>query len=59
MFTSTQIGWLKLADDLPRHAEGAPEEIKGWDHPVSECVAEGAALRLLMQCTAPAICDQG
>ncbi len=39
IFTSTQVSWCKLDDDLPRHAEGAPEldkiwvEIEGWTTP--------------------------
>jgi hypothetical protein len=32
MFTSTQIAWLKLADDLPRHAEGAPDMHELWEN---------------------------
>jgi len=30
MFASRQPSWLKLADDLPRHAEGAPEMENLW-----------------------------
>ena len=39
MFTSTQVSWCKMADGLPRHAEGTPEmdklwvELDGWTAP--------------------------
>ena len=29
-FTSSQVGWLKLADDLSRHAEEAPDLSSLW-----------------------------
>ena len=29
-FTSTQVGWCELADNLPRHAESSPELEKLW-----------------------------
>ena len=38
-FTSTQVNWCALDDDLPRHAKGSPElnklwsEIGGWNLP--------------------------
>ena len=39
IFTSSQVSWHEIEDDLPRHAEGAPEleklwvEIEGWKLP--------------------------
>jgi hypothetical protein len=30
MFTSTQISWCELKDDLPRYAEGSPDVAKLW-----------------------------
>lgn len=32
MFTATQAGWLKLADDLPRHVEAAPDLSGLWEN---------------------------
>lgn len=38
-FTSSQVSWCEMDDDLPRHAEGEPEleklwvEIEGWSLP--------------------------
>ncbi len=29
-FTSTQVSWCDVADNLPRHTEGAPELMKLW-----------------------------
>lgn len=39
MYTSTQVNWCDIADELPRHAEVAPEsgqlwsEWEGWTQP--------------------------
>ncbi len=30
IFTSTQVSWCDVADNLPRHTEGAPELVKLW-----------------------------
>lgn len=30
VFTSTQVSWCEMADGLPRHAEGEPEQAKIW-----------------------------
>ena len=29
-FTSSQVSWCEIDDDLPRHAEGSPELMKLW-----------------------------
>ena len=30
IYTSSQVSWLDLADDLPRYAEGAPDFSSLW-----------------------------
>ena len=30
IFTSTQVSWCNVVDDLPKHREGAPELAKIW-----------------------------